>query len=1273
MIDARITKVNSDKDLKKLPDMEKPSGVILYCEPGAFIVTRNTAYTKDAISITTADYGDSKPKSIATVRTPKERYKVNIDAGHGSNTGGKRTPPLLRDTELAKKGEQYREHYANAAVASYLNSALIRCGFETNKTAWNDSNGKDDDDVPLKTRQSQIFSADCDISVSIHFNAHGDASKYTSAEGVSTHIHNNKAKAGKSRNLADCVQKELSKSGQRDRGVVYQELAMCNCMATGTEAAILVELGFMTNEKEAHELMTSTKFQQESAERIARGICNYFGVPYAKGDGTYEEAENYDEELGEWFFNVSPESGYHYIVDANDIYNYIPVNKQTKHIGGGKSTYISGAVYGGKPNEKGISVLMTIPKDQDYNTIEKKTIKLIATILKEHDLSIDSFFRGFDLNQLASPLHFLDNNKWRTFVDCVEGMLNKMKHDDKGNNEDEDGENSETETKMYSDEDIEKMNPSYPEENLRAMYMEHAKDPNEIAKKFEIDDRDIEYIKNYQATAATSTGEFSSDKAINFSFGIAQNKSTGSCDCSKNFDTLATKVVPENPLYVEPIYPDLIVPPGGAIDVSNASNDGATTASSNVKISADEFEKRQKTFNINDHKDAVKKSSGKPLNNNDPFPVDDKIKELESHQPKVKIDEVNFRLHDCDHVSSIIGPEVAKNLAMIQDELFTISRRTERRLARLENNMATIMRNLYRSASRMQINCVYYGGQDVYGKYKCIRCLHDDRINDGQSMTLDQCLSCTRYEPIIGQIYAILDETGSNIEQVLDDTQMAYMNLTDYAEFTRTEELHIEHLIADLTEKSTKPKTFKELWKKEDSFKMDWNDVILETERPIVAEYEIEGIKAEKVESEESESEPTLKPEYKDVLTEEDEYETLAFNSDNYTFSGFGDTSGNASSNPSKYSAVASEVRQKIVDYVKEAYRLMQEGKAGYSQSLRDCHLDKAKDGISYWDCSSLVSAAYASAGIKEFSGNTKSLYPLCKKSAGGLLFNKDEKDKMLPGDVLWFTSQRPLPSDPEKASLPPIHHVGVYIGDEQYIHAESTKTGIKCSKLSYDKDYFAFARPKALVKADEEAAAQLSLGEGFFNYEAHQFTDDVTAEVKRTKNRGPETLAAMEKYGYKNILIETCNKYKVDPNIILGMIANESTGVPTVKNTKYGGLMGTHMNKTKATTNLDDIRSDIELGICEYLDAAKYLNEKYRNNTIIMLHNHNFGCGNVKKALSPVSPDKLATMGGGPIATLIGDYTKTTTYSWQEKACYAAKIVERGAYFIEQGVFPKK
>lgn len=115
---------------------------------------------------------------------------------------------------------------------------------------------------------------------------------------------------------------------------------------------------------------------------------------------------------------------------------------------------------------------------------------------------------------------------------------------------------------------------------------------------------------------------------------------------------------------------------------------------------------------------------------------------------------------------------------MLYDMALNQSKRTEQRLVRIENTLSIAMRNIARMGSRMNINCVYYGGQDVFNKTKTIRCLSDDMINDC-SMTIDQCLSCTRYEPIIGQIYEILDETGMNGSIMLDDMQAGYMSHED--------------------------------------------------------------------------------------------------------------------------------------------------------------------------------------------------------------------------------------------------------------------------------------------------------------------------------------------------------------------------------------------------------------------------------------------------------------------------------------------------------------
>ena len=211
------------------------------------------------------------------------KIKIAIDAGHGSNTPGKRTPPFTKNVDVngngkydIKKGEQYREHYANVGVANYLYKELVNRGYEVIKTGWNDQNAKNNPDESLASRQNKIKKAKCDYSVSIHFNAYGDGTSFNSVQGVGVYIHSEYA--AKSRDMAEKVLNELIKgTPQRNRGIKEARFAMCNCQTMNTKASILLELAFMTNAYEAMELMANSSFWQECAKEIADGIdkfCN---------------------------------------------------------------------------------------------------------------------------------------------------------------------------------------------------------------------------------------------------------------------------------------------------------------------------------------------------------------------------------------------------------------------------------------------------------------------------------------------------------------------------------------------------------------------------------------------------------------------------------------------------------------------------------------------------------------------------------------------------------------------------------------------------------------------------------------------------------------------------------------------------------------------------------------------------------------------------------------------------------------------------------------
>lgn len=222
--------------------------------------------------------------------------KVAVDAGHGYNTAGKRSAVFVKDvthsydghTITVTKGQQFREHVANAGVAYYLEKELVRCGVEVYKSAWDDFDGTNDiapanstDDVV--TRQKKIAAAKCDYSISVHFNAYGDGTKFNDAQGCETLYHTVPAKVKDGKALAQAIQAEVCKvfTMQRNRGVVGGDAwGMCNATGLNVKAACIVECAFMTNQYEAENYFTNPEAWKKYAVGIAKGFCNYAGIKY---------------------------------------------------------------------------------------------------------------------------------------------------------------------------------------------------------------------------------------------------------------------------------------------------------------------------------------------------------------------------------------------------------------------------------------------------------------------------------------------------------------------------------------------------------------------------------------------------------------------------------------------------------------------------------------------------------------------------------------------------------------------------------------------------------------------------------------------------------------------------------------------------------------------------------------------------------------------------------------------------------------------------------
>lgn len=233
---------------------------------------------------------------------------INVDAGHGSNTAGKRTAPFTKDVDInkdgkidIKKGEQYREHYANVMVAYKLYNKLKDRGFGVYKTGWNDSNAKDDVDTSIVKRQKAVKENGCDISISCHFNAYGDGKTFNNAEGFGVYVHSNKANRTDSDKLASIIVKHLSSgTKQKNRGVSTGAFGMCNAKTMKTKAAVIVEFAFMTNKREAQELMANEAYCEECAEEVYKAVCDYYNVEYTvkKKEEHKKETKIYRVQVG---------------------------------------------------------------------------------------------------------------------------------------------------------------------------------------------------------------------------------------------------------------------------------------------------------------------------------------------------------------------------------------------------------------------------------------------------------------------------------------------------------------------------------------------------------------------------------------------------------------------------------------------------------------------------------------------------------------------------------------------------------------------------------------------------------------------------------------------------------------------------------------------------------------------------------------------------------------------------------------------------------------
>ncbi|WP_180968057.1 N-acetylmuramoyl-L-alanine amidase [Cytobacillus massiliigabonensis] len=176
--------------------------------------------------------------------------KIMLDAGHGPNTPGKRSP----DGSL-------REFHFNSRVADVMRAELEKYEGVTVYFAHEQLR-----DVPLKERTDRANKLGVDVYVSLHANAGGGT-------GIETFVH--PKSSAKSREVAKAIQAALIKAtGMVDRGV---KTADFHVLRETDMPAVLIEHGFMDNAADLPKLKDDA-FRVLCAKTNVKALTQVYGL-----------------------------------------------------------------------------------------------------------------------------------------------------------------------------------------------------------------------------------------------------------------------------------------------------------------------------------------------------------------------------------------------------------------------------------------------------------------------------------------------------------------------------------------------------------------------------------------------------------------------------------------------------------------------------------------------------------------------------------------------------------------------------------------------------------------------------------------------------------------------------------------------------------------------------------------------------------------------------------------------------------------------------------
>lgn len=193
--------------------------------------------------------------------------KIVLDAGHGHNTLGKRSPDGEREWGFNNLVVQA----CATKLATYENVHVLRVDDPTGKT-----------DVPVWERTDRANVWNADVYVAVHHNA--NRGKWGDWTGVETYVMDSPTVSLKSVELASLVSPQIAKAmGLRDRGV---KRANFHVLRETKMPAILTEGGFMDSLIDIKALRSKERLKAQG-EALAEALADYFKLQAKQNDSCW--------------------------------------------------------------------------------------------------------------------------------------------------------------------------------------------------------------------------------------------------------------------------------------------------------------------------------------------------------------------------------------------------------------------------------------------------------------------------------------------------------------------------------------------------------------------------------------------------------------------------------------------------------------------------------------------------------------------------------------------------------------------------------------------------------------------------------------------------------------------------------------------------------------------------------------------------------------------------------------------------------------------------